>query len=96
LNERQRAGWAPYSIVAVGAVSSFGLILLGLTPVIAVPLAGAFFLLGALCRLVLPGARAGLLAARGRTADAVTLGLIGAMLVFGGLILAVPRHWIIP
>lgn len=67
----------------------------GVSPVVGVPITGVFFLLGALLRLALPEHRAGLLVTRGRTTDVVTLGLIGALLVFGGLILLVPRHLII-
>ncbi|SDQ86043.1 DUF3017 domain-containing protein [Thermostaphylospora chromogena] len=93
MSERQGAG--PYLIVLVGAACGLALVLSGATPVVGVPLMGAFFMLGALCRLILPDRRAGLLAVRNKTVDVITLGVIGAMLIFGGLILLVPREWII-
>jgi hypothetical protein len=93
LTERQSAG--PYLVVATGAVLSLVLVMVGLHPVIGVPLAGAFFMLGALCRLIMSDARAGMLVMRGKMTDVVTLGLIGALLMFGGLILLVPRTWIV-
>ncbi|GAA5043255.1 hypothetical protein HNP84_004391 [Thermocatellispora tengchongensis] len=95
MSERQSAGWGPYLTVLVGAVLGPALVLLGVPPVVGVPVGGAFLLLGAALRLLLPEPRAGLLATRGKTTDAVTLGLLGALLMLGGLILLVPRDWII-
>ncbi|MCG5220719.1 DUF3017 domain-containing protein [Streptosporangium sp. KLBMP 9127] len=95
MTETQNESRGPYAIVLVGTVLGVSTVFLGIPPVVAVPLGGAFLLFGAVLRMALPESRAGWLAVRGKTTDVVTLALLGALLGLGGLLLLVPRHWII-
>ncbi|MDF5751321.1 DUF3017 domain-containing protein [Spongiactinospora sp. TRM90649] len=95
MTEQQRNGWGPYTVILTGTLSGLSAIMLGAPSEIMVPVLGGFFLLGAALRGLLPVTGAGPLAVRGRTTDVVTLGLLGVLLVFGGLVMLVPRDWII-
>ncbi|PZG24608.1 hypothetical protein C1I98_35380 [Spongiactinospora gelatinilytica] len=91
----QRTGWGAYAVVLTGTLFGLAAALFGAPTEVAVPLIGVFFLIGALFRGVLPEARASRLAVRAKATDVVTLGLLGLLLVFGGLMLLVPREWIV-
>ncbi|GII75568.1 hypothetical protein Sru01_05500 [Sphaerisporangium rufum] len=87
---RGRVG-LPYLLVLAGAAAGLGAMALGLPAWAGSLVVSAALLGGAVARLAGPDGGQGLLAVRGRRADAVTFALIGGALAVVALTVALPE-----
>ncbi|WP_327043817.1 DUF3017 domain-containing protein [Microbispora sp. NBC_01189] len=88
----ESTAWGPYLLVVAGVAAGLGAIGLGAAVSTGGAVMGGAFLAGSVARLATPDRRAGVLAVRGRRADAITLAAFGAALVAGSLLMLLRLH----